>query len=73
MYGHVFSAHDHYNFMFNLIPKTKRRFIRYVKKNKKENTEKNNAIELVAKNLELSKREVELYSEKFKVNIKKYG
>ena len=33
-YGQVFNNETHYNFLFNLIPKVKRKFIRYVKKTK---------------------------------------
>ena len=33
-YGIAFSSLDHYKFVFNLIPKTKRKFIRYIKKKK---------------------------------------
>ena len=29
-YGVAFSSIDHYKFMFSLIPKTKRKFIRYI-------------------------------------------
>ena len=54
--------------MFNLIPKTKRKFIRYIKKRKADKKE----CELLSKRYELSKREINLYSETFDVNIKKY-
>jgi len=69
MYGSVFSINvDHYNLLHCLIPKTKRKYINYTKKIKKDKT----AYERVCKQYELSQREVDLYSETFKINIKKY-
>ena len=69
MYGSVFSINvDHYNFLHALIPKIKRKYINYTKKIKKDK----NIYEKVCKQYELSQREVDLYSETFKINIKKY-
>ena len=67
-YGSVFNNELHYNFLFNLIPKTKRKFIRYVKKKKKDKKNFERSAELY----ELSQREIQLYSENFGVNISKY-
>ena len=67
-YGHVFNNETHYNFLFNLIPKVKRKFIRYVKKKKVDKKD----FELLSNRHELSQREIQLYSENFGVNIKKY-
>lgn len=67
-YGQVFNNETHYNFLFNLIPKVKRTFIRYVKKKKVDKKD----FELLSKRHELSHREIQLYSENFGVNIKKY-
>lgn len=67
-YGQVFNNETHYNFLFNLIPKVKRTFIRYVKKKKADKKD----FELLSKRHELSHREIQLYSENFGVNIKKY-
>ena len=67
-YGIAFSSLDHYKFMFSLIPKTKRKFIRYIKKKKIDNKE----CKRLATRYELSEREINLYSETFDVNIKKY-
>ena len=33
-YGIVFNSLDHYKFLFHLVPKSKRKFIRYIKKKK---------------------------------------
>ena len=69
MYGSVFSINvDHYNFLHVLIPKIKRKYINYTKKIKKDKK----IYETVCKQYELSQREVDLYSETFKINIKKY-
>jgi hypothetical protein len=67
-YGAVFSNDLHYSFLFNLIPKVKRKFIRYTKKKKVDKKD----FELLSKRHELSQREIQLYSEKFGVNIRKY-
>ena len=69
MYGSVFSINvDHYNFLHALIPKIKRKYINYTKKIKKDKK----IYERVCKQYELSQREVDLYSETFKISIKKY-
>lgn len=67
-YGLVFSATEHYKFLFNFIPKTKRKFIRYTKKKKQDK----NTFERLSRQLEVSEREIELYSQNFNINIKKY-
>ena len=67
-YGIAFNSLDHYKFLFHLIPKTKRKFIRYIKKKKKNKI----VLERIANQLEISQREVDLYSKNFKINTKKY-
>ncbi len=68
-YGSVFSINvDHYNFLHALIPKNKRKYINYTKKIKRDKK----IYERVCSLYELSHREVDLYSENFKINIKKY-
>jgi len=67
-YGLVYNSLDHYKFLFHLIPKTKRKFIRYIKKKKTNKPEH----KLLSKRYEISEREIDLYSETFDVNIKKY-
>jgi len=67
-YGIAFNSLDHYKFLFHLVPKTKRKFIRYIKKKKVDKKE----CELLSRRYELSEREINLYSETFDVNIKKY-
>ena len=68
-YGIAFSSLDHYKFMFNLIPKTKRKFIRYIKKKKIDKK----SLSQLASQMELSEKEVELYLENFEINTNKYG
>ena len=68
-YGSVFSTNvEHYNFLHCLIPKTRRKFIKYIKKTKRDKT----LYELVRRRYELSQRELDLYSENFEINIKNY-
>ena len=67
-YGIAFNSLDHYKFLFHLIPKTKRKFIHYIKKKKKNEI----VLERIANQLEISQREVDLYSKNFKINTKKY-
>ena len=67
-YGIAFNSLDHYKFLFHLIPKTKRKFIHYIKKKKKNKI----VLERIANQLEISQREVDLYSKNFKINTKKY-
>ena len=68
-YGSVLSINvEHYNFLHALIPKSKRKYINYVKKNKRDKK----TYERVCDLYELSHREIDLYLENFKINIKKY-
>ena len=68
-HGAVFNINvEHYNFLHALIPKIKRKYINYTKKKKKDRE----VYERVCNVYELSQREVDLYSENFKINIKKY-
>tara|TARA_Y100000310_G_scaffold155108_1_gene154589 strand:- start:554 stop:934 length:381 start_codon:yes stop_codon:yes gene_type:complete len=68
-HGAIFNINvEHYNFLHTLIPKIKRKYINYTKKKKKDRE----VYERVCNVYELSQREVDLYSENFKINIKKY-
>ena len=49
--------------LISSIPRSRFKRIVYIKKNKKEKTKKEEDIEMLAKNLELSKREVSMYKE----------
>lgn len=49
--------------LISSIPRSRFKRIAYIKKNKKEKTKKEEDIEMLAKNLELSRREVSMYKE----------
>ena len=69
LYGSVFNINvDHYNFIHALIPKIKRKYINYTKKVKRDKK----LHEKVCRQYEMSQREVDLYLQTFKINIKKY-
>ena len=53
---------DHYNFLHAIIPRSARKRINYIKKKKpdKEEEEEDHNIELLARNLEISQREVRI-------------
>ena len=59
----------HYKFLTNVLPKLKKKFIRYIKK-KKEDKKPN--YDKYASLHEISKREVDLYFKEFNLNTKKY-
>lgn len=52
---------DHYKFLLYLLPKQKRKKISYIKKTKEEKSTETSNSSLIAKNLELSTREIDLY------------
>jgi hypothetical protein len=58
----------HYSFLTNALPKLKKKFIRYIKKNKDKEQDYSKCANLH----EISKREVDLYFKEFNLNIKKY-
>ena len=57
---------QHYNFLSKILPTYKRKYINYIKKSKHEETEEDETIGLLAKNLELSKKEVKYLLEQQK-------
>jgi hypothetical protein len=61
---------DQYNYIFNILPKVRKKRINYIKKIKIEEEQKDEHIPIIAKNLEISQREVneyiDLYKELFK-------
>jgi len=63
---------DWYRGLLTTIPKTYFKKINYIKKNKKEKEnqkEFNEIISFIAKNKQISKREVEMYVDEFNLNI----
>ena len=61
---------DQYNYLFNILPKVKKKRINYNKKVKIEEEKEDENISIIAKNLEISEREakeyIDLYNEAFK-------
>jgi len=61
---------DQYNYIFNILPRVKKNRINYIKKVKSEEEKEDENIPIIAKNLEISQREVkeyiDLYSKAFK-------
>ena len=55
------SKQEQYDFLFNFLPKYKKKRIDYIKKVKEEKTEENEEIPYMAKAMELSEREVKQY------------
>ena len=54
---------QYYKFISTIIPKVKRRHIPYIKKSKKDDVDGIENLELIAKRLELSQREIKSYYE----------
>ena len=56
------SKRDHYKFLLHMIPRSKRKFIKYIKKHKQTEPDKPDPdtpdVNILARNLELSVREV---------------
>lgn len=60
--GNISKEH-HYKLLLRLYPKSKVPFIQYIKKVKKEKTEEDDRVALLASNMEMSKREAKLLLE----------
>jgi len=58
-----FDKLQHYKLLLRLYPKSKVPFISYVKKVKEEKTKEDNKIDMLASNMEMSKREAKLLLE----------
>jgi translation initiation factor 2 alpha subunit (eIF-2alpha) len=70
-YKEVFTLkQDQYNFLFNILPKRKKKKIDYIKKQKAENEKQDDLIPALSKKMELSQREIkeyiDLYNQAFK-------
>jgi translation initiation factor 2 alpha subunit (eIF-2alpha) len=70
-YKEVFTLkQDQYNFLFNILPKRKKKKIEYIKKQKVENEKQDDLIPAISKKMELSQREIkeyiDLYNQAFK-------
>lgn len=59
-YGKLFQTkEEQYQFVLNMLPKVKKKRINYIKKTKEEPKKEDNDIALIAKAMEMSKRELE--------------
>ena len=64
---------DCYNFLYKILPQVPNRRIYYIKKQKSEKTETNEIISTLAKNMELSKREITYYIEASNIDLDKFN
>ena len=59
-YGKLFQTkQEQYEFILNMLPRVKKKRINYIKKTKEEPKKEDNEIHLIAKAMEMSKRELE--------------
>ena len=59
-YGKLFQTkEEQYQFVLNMLPKVKKKRINYIKKTKEEPKKEDNELALIAKAMEMSKRELE--------------
>jgi len=59
-YGKLFQTkQEQYEFLLNMLPRVKKKRINYIKKNKEEAKKEDNELGLIAKAMEISKREIE--------------
>lgn len=61
---------DWYNAFMASLPRAKFRKINYIKKAKSENSKDDDTVKLIAKNMEISEREVRLYLERIDFKVK---
>ena len=60
-----------YKFLLNVIPKSRPFRINYIKKSKSEKNTKSDTVEILANNLELSKREINVYINQLNLDTEK--
>ena len=59
-YGKLFQTkQEQYDFILNMLPRVKKKRLNYIKKVKEEAKKEDNEIALIAKSMEISKRELE--------------
>ena len=71
LYSAFPTKRDTYKFLVTFLPKVKQYRIKYIKKPTKNKEDTDEAISLLARNLELSKREINLYVEELQLDAKK--
>lgn len=62
---------DHYRFLKFILPQSRYSKIKYIKKNK-QTTDNDAIVTKISKNVELSKREVNLYIQQLNIDLNKY-
>lgn len=62
-YWMCLSKDEQNKFLINVIPRMRYKKIEYIKKVKKEKTKEDENLEMLARNLELSQREIKMYAE----------
>ena len=62
----------HYKFLHYILPRQRFSRINYIKKTKSDPPGQNKTIEMLAKNLEISKREINLYRNQLNLDLTKY-
>lgn len=71
MYQVLENKHDHYRFLHYIIPRSQFKRINYIKKQKVEATD-SQIVEKLSKNLEISKREINLYKQQLNLDLNIY-
>lgn len=71
MYQVFENKHDHYKFLHYIIPRQQFQRINYIKKNKQP-VEGQQVVTRMAKSLELSAREINLYTQQLNLDLSKY-
>ena len=67
------TPHEQYSFLVDILPKVPRKRINYVKKKKVDRSDiSRETVTFLARNLELSEREISLYVDTGLVSISKY-
>lgn len=62
-----------YDAFISMTPKVSFRKLNYIKKGKEQNSKEEDMIKAIARNMEISQREVKLYLEKVEVDKKAFG
>lgn len=71
MYQVLENKHDHYRFLHYILPRSQFKRINYIKKPKIESSD-SQIVEKISKNLELSKREINLYKQQLNLDLNIY-
>lgn len=64
---------DWYNAFITMLPRVKFRKLNYIKKSKDKNEKSDDVISAIARNLEISEREIRMYLEKTEIDKKPFN